>query len=57
MNTSVWAITGAKAVLWVLVLTRMTGLLATLPLLGSEQVPLQLRAGLGAHHVRLRRRN
>ena len=48
MNTSVWAITGAKAVLWVLVLTRMTGLLATLPLLGSEQVPLQLRAALGA---------
>lgn len=48
MNASLWAFTGAKAVLWVLVLTRMTGLLATLPILGSEQVPVQLRAALSA---------
>ena len=45
MNTSVWAITGAKAVLWVLVLTRMTGLLATLPLLGSDFVSGVLGSG------------
>ncbi len=48
MNSGLWAFTGAKAALWVLVLTRVTGLLATFPVLGSEQMPLQLRAVLGA---------
>jgi flagellar biosynthesis protein FliR len=48
MNSGLWAFTGAKAALWVLVLTRVTGLLATFPVLGSEQMPLQLRAALGA---------
>jgi flagellar biosynthetic protein FliR len=47
-NPGIWAFTGAKAALWVLVLTRITGLLATFPILGSEQMPLQLRAALGA---------
>lgn len=47
-NPAIWAFTGAKAALWVLVLTRITGLLAAFPLLGSEQMPLQLRAALGA---------
>jgi flagellar biosynthetic protein FliR len=47
LNSSVWAFTGAKAVLWVLVLTRLTGLLAVFPILGSEQMPLQLRAAVG----------
>jgi flagellar biosynthesis protein FliR len=47
-SQAIWAFTGAKAVLWVLVLTRITGLLATFPILGSEQMPLQLRAALGA---------
>ena len=47
-GSAVWAFTGAKAVLWVLVLTRMTGLLAVFPILGSEQMPLALRAALGA---------
>lgn len=47
-NPAVWAFTGAKAVLWVLVLTRITGLLAAFPMLGSEQMPLQVRAALGA---------
>ncbi len=46
LNAGVWAFTWAKAVLWVLVLTRLTGLLATFPLLGSEQIPVQLRAAL-----------
>lgn len=47
-NPGIWAFTGAKAALWVLVLTRITGLLATFPILGAEQMPLQLRAALGA---------
>ncbi len=47
-NPVLWAFTGAKAVIWVLILTRITGLLAAFPLLGSEQLPLQLRAALGA---------
>lgn len=47
-NPAVWAFTGAKAALWVLILTRVTGLLAAFPLLGSEQMPLQLRAALAA---------
>ena len=47
-SPAIWAFTGAKAILWVLVLTRITGLLAAFPILGSEQMPLALRAGLGA---------
>jgi flagellar biosynthetic protein FliR len=47
-NPAIWAFTGAKAMLWVLVLTRITGLLAAFPMLGSEQLPLQVRAALGA---------
>jgi len=47
-SPAIWAFTGAKAALWVLVLTRITGLLAAFPLLGSERLPLQLRAALGA---------
>jgi flagellar biosynthetic protein FliR len=46
LNHGVWAFTWAKAVLWVLVLTRLTGLLAVFPILGSEQMPMQLRAAL-----------
>jgi len=48
LNPAVWALTGAKAALWVLVLTRMTGLLAVFPVLGGERMPLQLRAALAA---------
>ncbi|HEX7553893.1 MAG TPA: flagellar biosynthetic protein FliR, partial [Geothrix sp.] len=47
-SQALWAFTGAKAALWVLVLTRITGLLAAFPLLGAEQMPLQLRAALAA---------
>ena len=47
-SSAIWAFTGAKAALWVLVLTRITGLLATLPILGSEQMPLLMRTALGA---------
>jgi flagellar biosynthesis protein FliR len=48
LDPGIWAFTGAKAALWVLVLTRITGLLAAFPLLGSEQMPLQVRAAFGA---------
>ncbi|HCZ32699.1 MAG TPA: hypothetical protein DHV93_04115 [Holophagaceae bacterium] len=47
-DSAMWAFTGAKAALWVLVLTRITGMLAAFPMLGSEQMPLQVRAALGA---------
>ncbi|WP_306591987.1 flagellar biosynthetic protein FliR [Geothrix sp. 21YS21S-4] len=47
-GSAIWAFTGAKAALWVLVLTRLTGLLAAFPMLGSEQMPLQVRAALAA---------
>lgn len=47
-SSAIWAFTGAQAALWVLVLTRVTGLLAAFPLLGSEQMPLPVRAALGA---------
>jgi flagellar biosynthetic protein FliR len=47
-SPAIWAFTGAKAALWVLVLTRITGLLAAFPMLGSDQMPLQVRAALGA---------
>jgi len=46
-NLAVWAFTADRVVLWMLVLTRITGLLAAFPMLGSEQLPLQLRAALG----------
>lgn len=45
---ALWAFTGAKAALWALVLTRITGLLAAFPLMGAEQMPVQLRAALAA---------
>ena len=45
-NPAVWALTQAKALLWLLVLTRLSGLLAALPGLGQERVPLQVRAAL-----------
>jgi len=47
-SSALWAFTGAKAALWVLVLTRLTGLLAAFPILGGEQMPLPVRAALGA---------
>jgi flagellar biosynthetic protein FliR len=47
-NLGIWTFTGAKAALWVLVLTRITGLLAAFPMLGSEHMPVQLRAALAA---------
>ncbi len=45
-NLAIWAFTADKAVLWVLVLTRLTGMLAAFPLLGADRLPVQLRAAL-----------
>ena len=45
---ALWAFTGAKAALWVLVLTRITGLFAAFPLLGADQMPVQFRAAFAA---------
>jgi flagellar biosynthetic protein FliR len=47
-SPALWAFTGAKAAVWVLIITRITGLLATFPILGSEQMPLRVRATLAA---------
>ena len=47
-NLAVWAFTADRVVLWMLVLTRVTGLLVAFPVLGAEQLPLQLRAALAA---------
>lgn len=41
-----WALTSAKASLWLLVLTRVTGLLAAFPMLGADQLPLRARSAL-----------
>jgi flagellar biosynthesis protein FliR len=46
MNPSVWVLTQARIIVWVLVLVRLTGLLATLPGFGQTQVPLMVRGGL-----------
>jgi flagellar biosynthetic protein FliR len=47
-SPALWAFTGAKAAVWVLIITRITGLLATFPILSSEQMPLRVRATLAA---------
>ena len=46
MDPSVWVLTQARILVWMLVLVRLTGLLATLPGFGQTQVPLAVRAGL-----------
>ena len=47
-NPATWTYATAKLTVWMLVLTRITGLLAAIPGLGNEQLPLQVRAGLAA---------
>lgn len=46
-HPAVWAFTQAKLLAWMLVLTRITGLMATLPGVGQERVPVVLRAAVG----------
>jgi flagellar biosynthetic protein FliR len=43
-NPAVWTLTQGKVLLWLLVVTRLTGLLATFPGLGQERIPIQVRA-------------
>ncbi|MBI4911546.1 MAG: flagellar biosynthetic protein FliR [Acidobacteria bacterium] len=47
-NPQTWASTSAQATVWMLVLTRITGLLAAIPGLGNETFPLPTRAALAA---------
>lgn len=47
-HPATWALTATKVSLWMLVLTRVTGLLAAFPMLGAEQLPLRARAALAA---------
>jgi flagellar biosynthetic protein FliR len=43
-NPALWTLTQGRVLLWLLVLTRLTGLLATFPGLGQERIPLEIRA-------------
>lgn len=45
-NPIFWTWTQARVLLWLLVLTRITGLLATLPGLGQERIPAMIRGAL-----------
>lgn len=47
-NPATWTYASAKLTAWMLVLTRITGLLAAIPGLGNERLPLQVRTGLAA---------
>jgi flagellar biosynthetic protein FliR len=45
-SPAVWVFTQARMLVWMMVLVRLTGLLATMPGFGQAQVPLVIRAGL-----------
>lgn len=45
-NPVLWAFLQGKAVLWLFVMVRVTGLMTTLPGLGQERIPLPVRAAL-----------
>lgn len=45
-NPAVWALAQGKVLLWFMVLVRLSGLLAMLPGLGQERVPVIIRAAL-----------
>lgn len=47
-NPAAWAFTSTQASLWILVLARVTGLLAGLPGLGQDRMPVRARAALAA---------
>jgi flagellar biosynthetic protein FliR len=47
-NPATWTYATAKITAWMLVLTRTTGLLAAIPGLGNERLPLEIRAGFAA---------
>ena len=45
-DTAIWALTQNNVYLWMLVLTRMSGLLITLPALGQERIPNVIRIAM-----------
>jgi len=45
-DPALWALAQGKVLMWILVMVRLTGLLATLPGLGQDRLPLQVRASL-----------
>lgn len=45
-NPALWTLTQGKVMLWILVLTRLTGLMATFPGLGQERIPITIRASI-----------
>lgn len=47
-SPATWNLATAKLAAWMLVLTRITGLLAAIPGLGNERLPLQVRAAFAA---------
>ena len=47
-NPATWVHATARLTAWMLVLTRITGLLAAMPGLGNERLPLPVRAALAA---------
>ncbi len=46
-NPALWTLTQGKVMLWILVMTRLSGMIATFPGLGQERIPLIIRASLG----------
>jgi len=45
-DTAIWALTQNNAYLWMMVLTRMSGLLITLPALSQERIPRTIRVAM-----------
>jgi len=46
MNPATWVLAQGRVLVWLMVLTRMTGLMASMPGLGQERVPVVMRAAL-----------
>jgi len=45
-NPATWVLTQGRVLIWMMVLMRMTGLMASLPGLGQERIPVVIRAAL-----------
>ena len=45
-NPALWALTQTKSLIWMLIIVRMTGLLATMPGFGQTRVPVRIRLTL-----------
>lgn len=46
LSPALWSLTADHAMVWLLVLTRFTGLMAVLPGIGNERIPLPIRVAL-----------